>query len=354
MRSKKGVAQAIICAVSGAVMGIAMIAVATYMSSIDQTITLQGAENSYITAVHVSEEARLFMKKAMDFILQLAVEDVSAHGGLTSKAPVSGMRATAGGVRYWRWCSQTSLPASCDNSDCGPQFIPDEELVGGAKKNMSASAAGYMADYTEAFEKNESGHRVEVKPSGEEFALEGTKATYSSSMNTKVWTAPAGMGIDKSFRTWGVVESADALQASQNVRMPAAIEMALAEATGLPARNAAYTYACGAPATKTFTRKCPEKVPKTCCSVDADGNEVCSPCSSCADIYWKTMDSATVTDYDCLVTFKVPGSVMSYTLSPGEIKEKEHEFTFAASYRTWSGSCNIPPGSTECGDCEYV
>lgn len=362
--NRKGVAQAIICALSGAVMGISLIVVATYMSSIDQTITLQAAENSYITAIHVSEEARLFMTKAMDFILQLAVEDVSAHGGLTSKAPVSGVKTTSGGVRYWKWCSDASLPATCDNSDCGPQTIPEAGLEEKLKENLLASATGYMDDYVDAFEENEDSHRVEVKPSGEQFTLEPTKIVYSSSIGTKVWTTPAGIGIDKSFRTWGVVESTDAVQASQNVRMKTALDMALAEANGLPARSAGHTYACGTPATKTFTRKCPEKVPKTCridktCTDEAGNEYDCSEvydCSSCADTYWKTMDSATVTDYDCLVTFKVPGSVMFYTLSPGEIKEKDHGFTFAANYRTWSGSCNtgIPPGTVECGDCEYV
>lgn len=366
-KKRRGIADAIYCALGGAVMGLVVVMWAMSQSNIDQTINLQAAENSYMTAIHVSEEARLFMAKAMDFVLQLSVEDVSSHGGLTSKAPVTGMKTTAAGVRYWKWCAAPGLPSSCDNSDCGPTRVTDADLAGDAKKNMTAAAAGYLTDYTNAFEKNEPGHKVEMSMLNPDFALGDANVFYSSPMNTKVFTRPPGVNLDASFRTAGVVESADTIKASQNVRMKTALDMALAEAGGLPARNGAYTYDCGTPATKTFTRKCPMKVPKTCriektcCSTDADGNDVCTDCSevydcsSCSDYTWQTMDSATVTDYDCTVTFKVPGSKMSYTLSPGEIKEKEHEFTFAASYRTWSGSCNTnsPPGTGDCGACKY-
>lgn len=362
-KRKKGVAQALYCALGGAVMGLAVIVYAMSQSNIDQTINLQAAENGYITAIHVSEEARLFFAKAMDFVLQIAVEDVSSHGGITSKVAPAGVKVNGNGVRYWKWCATSGLPASCDNSDCGPQGIQAAGLEESTKENMAASAAGYLADYKNAFEKNEPSHKVEINMLNPDFALGDAEVSYSSLMNTKVFTRPPGVSLDASFRTAGIVESADTIKASQNVRMKTAIEMALAEAGNIPTRNAAYTYICGTPATKTFTRKCPMKVPKTCridktCTDEAGNEYDCSEvydCSSCSDYTWQTMDAATVTDYDCLVTFKVPGSRMSYTLAPGEITEKEHEFAFAASYRTWSGSCNTgtPPGTGECGNCVY-
>lgn len=366
-KRRRGVAQALYCALGGAIMGLAVVMYAMSQSNIDQTINLQAAENSYITAVHVSEEARLFFAKAMDFVIQLAIEDVSSHGGMTSRAPATGMKTTSSGIRYWTWCTTSGLPSSCDNAGCNPQSIPGEGLAESTRKNMTAAAAGYLADYTTAFEKNETGHKVNVILQNSRFEIGSTILTYSSDLDTKVWTRPPGVNIDASFRTAGVVESSDTVKASQNVRMETALELALAEAGGLPARSAGYTYSCTQSA-KTFTRKCPVKTPKTCyvektcCSADADGKETCEDCSytkdcsSCLDYTWQTMDAATVTDYDCQVTFTVPESKMSYTLSPGEIKEKEHEFTFAASYRTWAGSCNTnsPPGTGDCGlTCKY-
>ncbi len=362
---RRGIAQALYCALGGAIMGLVVILWAMGQSNIDQTINLQAAENSYITAVHVSEEARLFFAKAMDFVIQLAIEDVSSHGGLTSKAPATGMKTTSSGIRYWKWCTTSGLPSSCDNAGCNPQSIPGEDLAESARKNMTAAAAGYLADYTTAFEKNETSHKVNVILQNSRFELGSTSLTYSSDLDTKVWTRPPGVNLDASFRTAGVVESADTINASQNVRMKTALEMAIAEAGNLPTRNGAYTYSCTQSA-KTFTRKCPVKTPKTCyvektcCSTDGEGNEVCADCSysedcsSCSDYTWETRDSATVTDYDCLITFTVPNSKMAYTLSPGEITEKDQKFTLAASYRAWSGSCAIPVGSGDCGlACKY-
>lgn len=360
-KKRRGVAQALYCALGGAVMGLAVIVYAMSQSNIDQTINLQAAENGYITAIHVSEEARLFFAKAMDFVLQIAIEDVSSHGGMTSKVAPVGMKVNGNGVRYWKWCTSTGLPASCDNSDCGPQSIPGENMVENAGKNMTASIGGYLDDYVEAFEKNESSHSVNVSLSGTDFVIGDANATYSSSMNIKVRTTLPGISADKSFRTYGVVNSTDVINVSQDVGLPRAFGLALAEANGLPARSAGYTYDCGTPATKTFTRKCPMKVPKTCridktCTDEAGNEYDCSEvydCSSCSDYAWETLDSATVTDYDCTVTFTVPGSRMSYTLSPGEITEKDHTFAFAANYRTWSSACHVPPGTGDCGACKY-
>lgn len=360
---RKGVAQALICFLGGAVMGLAVAMYAMSQSNIDQTINLQAAENGYITALHVSEEARLFMAKAMDFVIQLAIEDVSSHGGLTSKAPATGMKTTSDGVRYWRWCAASGLPAACDNSNCDPQLVPDGGFAENARKNLTAAAEGYLEDYREAFGKNETSNMVEVSLQNPDFEVNDANLSYSSGLTTAVWTRPPGVGLDASFRTAGVVNSSDTIRSIQDVRMPAAFDLAFAEASNLPSRSAGYAYDCTQSA-RTFTRKCPMMVPKTCIHVqtctDADGNEFdCSytyDCSTCGDWYWETMDAATVTDYDCLVAFAVPGSKMSDSLSPGEIKEKDHEFAFAAGYRTWSGTtCNTgsPPGTGECGDCKY-
>lgn len=356
-------AQALYCALGGAIMGLAVVMYAMSQSNIDQTINLQAAENSYITAVHVSEEARLFFAKAMDFVVQLAIEDVSSHGGLTSKAPSTGMKTTADGVRYWKWCTTSGLPASCDNAGCDPKTIPSTDLPGDVKQNMTATAVGYLADYKTAFTENEGSHNVDVSLNNPDFTLGETALTYASGLNTLVLTRPPGVKLDASFRTAGDVESSDTIMLSHNVRMPAALELALAEANGLPARSAGYTYDCTT-ASKTFRRICPMKTHNACWytvpSCCGEGG-VCTCTSTvyydcCTPIDWREVDSATVTDYDCLITFTVPDSKMTYTLSPGEITEKDQKFTFAASYRTWSGTCNTgsPPGSGECsGDCYY-
>lgn len=344
-------------------MGLAVVMYAMSQSNIDQTINLQAAENSYITAVHVSEEARLFFAKAMDFVIQLAIEDVSSHGGLTSKvSPAAGTKTTADGVRYWTWCTVSSLPSSCDNAGCNPQSSPSEDLNESARKNMTAASAGYLADYRTAFETNETSHKVNISLQNSEFTINDANVTYASGLNTLVLTRPPGVNLDASFRTAGDVESSDTITLSHNVRMPAALELALAEANGLPARSAGYTYDCTT-ASKTFRRICPMKTHNACsytacCAWDEDGG-CTSTCTyyydCCTPIDWREVDSATVTDYDCLITFTVPDSKMTYTLSPGEITEKDQKFTFAASYRTWSPSCHVPPGGGDCsGDCYYT
>lgn len=361
-RRRRGVAQALYCALGGAIMGLAVVMYAMSQSNIDQTINLQAAENSYITAVHVSEEARLFFAKAMDFVVQLAIEDVSSHGGLTSKAPATAMKTTSSGIRYWTWCTTSSLPASCDNAGCNPQSIPGEGLVENTRKNMTDAAAGYLVDYTTAFEKNETSHKVNISLRDSEFTISDTNITYATGLDTLVLTRPPGVKLDASFRTAGDVESSDTITLSHNVRMPAALELALAEANGLPARSAGYTYDCTT-ASKTFRRICPMKTHNACSYTvpsccGGDGGCTCTSTvyyDCCTPIDWREVDSATVTDYDCLITFTVPSSKMVYTLSPGEITEKEQKFTFAASYRTWSGSCHVPPGGGDCsGDCYYA
>ena len=72
----------VVIAVIASCIAIGLFAFLQSRATINLYDTVEGVENQFITSIGVSEEARLYVQKATEYALQMAVINVSDQGGL--------------------------------------------------------------------------------------------------------------------------------------------------------------------------------------------------------------------------------------------------------------------------------
>lgn len=373
-----------IAAVIGIVAGIGIFAWTQSKSNVKRHLDLQASENQFITAIHVAEEMRLFFTKTTDYLLQLAILDVSSRGGLSKATPPPAGAHVSKGVLYWRWCANPEPPTSCNPTDnaagyCGPTYVDFTKLPELIRGQLNQSISNYTASYLNLFAESQKKNLVEISFSKENLTLNG-EVSFSADLTTVVYTQPQRPTISSSFSTFGVVNSTDTEVALQKVNFTSAI-FAIRKIVENPDSG---TYFRNCTVVKTeFTphghinpsnpavairivKFINEHIPTCQQAVAATGATfglsailavpACEAVLDDIDYFVETeADCAAdalpgshpiVKDYDCIVKATVPASTLQYTLG-NEIAGKQHAMAFGLRYRgqwgnLYNSRCDLP------------
>jgi|GEM_PF-6965926 len=133
---------------------------------IDLYSTMETSENKFIKAIHVMEEARLYIKKAMDYSLQLAVIEVSDKGGFLRAS-----RNTESGKPYLTTLKdEGNFPDYCPDEDRRFEMIVNPNDVMGALEpvitrvleSIRANVPEKLNEYADLFTEFEVSNKVNI------------------------------------------------------------------------------------------------------------------------------------------------------------------------------------------------
>ncbi len=152
------------------------------LATIDLQADIEASENKYVTAIHVMEEARIYIKTATEYALQLAVLDVSRHGGYI-ESPKTG----SNGLPYLGWInpdwtafapwlgrdvySEHGFPLRCPESDSDYAFVitppqvsdPNARpLVDKILREINYSVPPMLEQYVQILESNSSQYKLNI------------------------------------------------------------------------------------------------------------------------------------------------------------------------------------------------
>ncbi|MFH0961155.1 MAG: M23 family metallopeptidase [archaeon] len=132
---------------------------------IDLYATVESAENKFINALHVSEEARLYIRKAAEYSLQLAVIEVSENGGFIQASEMTPL-----GKPYLTTRETDEFPERCPDSDRAFEIVVNPQEVSGPLKplvdrvleNIRYNFPAKLNEYAELFSEYEVSNRVNI------------------------------------------------------------------------------------------------------------------------------------------------------------------------------------------------
>lgn len=211
----KGLATAVIAAMVGVGVAVAMFAYLSSISVFDHYISTNEAERDLIVALHISEAVRLFSETAMEYSLNAAVPNALKGGGHPGSGDFEGAPISYG-IRYWGWCEKEEEELVCDEV-CTYMTINTEDS--GFERLLSAGTEASISDllesYAQEFMRREI-HETSISPVSQdvEFSLSNEVVSFDARVDTAVHTITKDGTHDQSR---GMVRATEEYSHSQMV-----------------------------------------------------------------------------------------------------------------------------------------